>query len=160
MQTYSKFFSKNTSLIVFFWVVFTHMCIPKRQKYSNLQGLPRALLHITFANTNIILVIIIIYYYIPLLYDHIGHFVSCFHQVCKILVYSIFFSQFDPLMIGREKRHKFCLDWVMVKWSEMITANLIIIDVRYPLSTVFSTSLLLENRWNHDNGRQLSWEWQ
>jgi hypothetical protein len=26
------------------------------------------------------------------------------------------------------------------------TANLIIIDVRYPLSTVFSTSLLLENR--------------
>ncbi len=40
------------------------------------------------------------------------------------------------------------------------TANLIIIDVRYPLSTVFSTSLLLENRWNHDNGRQLLWEWQ
>jgi serine/threonine protein kinase len=40
------------------------------------------------------------------------------------------------------------------------TANLIIIDVRYQLSTVFSTSLLLENRWNHDNGRQLLWEWQ
>jgi hypothetical protein len=33
-------------------------------------------------------------------------------------------------------------------------------DVRYQLSTVFSTSLLLENRWNHDNGRQLLWEWQ
>jgi hypothetical protein len=33
-----------------------------------------------------------------------------------------------------------------------ISDNLIIIDVRYQLSTVFSTSLLLENRWNHDNG--------
>ncbi len=43
---------------------------------------------------------------------------------------------------------------------EISTANLIIIDVRYQLSTVFSTSLLLENRWNHDNGRQLFWEWQ
>ncbi len=34
------------------------------------------------------------------------------------------------------------------------TANLIIIDVCYQLSTVFSTILLLENRWNHYNGRQ------
>ncbi len=41
-----------------------------------------------------------------------------------------------------------------------ITAILKIIDVRYQLSMVFSTSLLLENRWNHDNGRQLLWEWQ
>jgi hypothetical protein len=40
------------------------------------------------------------------------------------------------------------------------TAILKIIDARYQLSTVFSTSLLLENRWNHDNGRQLLWEWQ
>jgi hypothetical protein len=37
---------------------------------------------------------------------------------------------------------------------------LIIIDARYQLSTVFSTSLLLKNRWNHDNGRQFLWEWQ
>jgi hypothetical protein len=42
-------------------------------------------------------------------------------------------------------------------WS---TANLKIIDVRYQLSTVFSTSLLLETRWNHDNGRRLFWDWQ
>jgi hypothetical protein len=35
------------------------------------------------------------------------------------------------------------------------TAILIIIDVRYHLSTVFSTSLLLGNSLNHDNGRQL-----
>ncbi len=35
-----------------------------------------------------------------------------------------------------------------------------IIDARYQLSTVFSSSLLLENRWNPDNGRQLLWEWQ
>ncbi len=40
------------------------------------------------------------------------------------------------------------------------TANLIIIDVRCELSTVFRTSLLLGNRRNHDNGRQLLWEWQ
>jgi hypothetical protein len=40
------------------------------------------------------------------------------------------------------------------------TANLIIIDARYQLSTVFSTSLLLGNRWNHDNGRQSLWEWR
>jgi hypothetical protein len=40
------------------------------------------------------------------------------------------------------------------------TANLNIIDVRCQLSTVFSTSLLLEFRWNHDNGRQLFWDWQ
>jgi hypothetical protein len=46
-------------------------------------------------------------------------------------------------------------------WACMqATANLIIIDVRYQLSTVFRTSLLPENRWNHDNGRQLLWEWQ
>ncbi len=42
----------------------------------------------------------------------------------------------------------------------LCTANLRIIDARYQLSTVFSTSLLLENRWNHDNRRQLLWEWQ
>ncbi len=41
-----------------------------------------------------------------------------------------------------------------------ITANLRIIDVRYQFSTVFSTSLLVENRSNHDNGRQLFWDWQ
>ncbi len=40
------------------------------------------------------------------------------------------------------------------------TAILIIIDVHYQLSTVFSTSSLLENRWNHDNRRQLFWDWQ
>jgi hypothetical protein len=40
------------------------------------------------------------------------------------------------------------------------TANPKITDVRYQLSTVFSTSLLLENRLNHDNGRQLFWDWQ
>jgi hypothetical protein len=40
------------------------------------------------------------------------------------------------------------------------TANLKIIDARYQLSTNFSTSLLPENRWNHDNGRQLFWDWQ
>ncbi len=40
------------------------------------------------------------------------------------------------------------------------TENLKIIDARYQLSTVFSTSVLPENRWNHDNGRQLLWEWQ
>ncbi len=42
----------------------------------------------------------------------------------------------------------------------LLTAILRIIDVRYQLSTVFGTSLLLENRWNHDNGRQLFWDWQ
>ncbi len=40
------------------------------------------------------------------------------------------------------------------------TANLRIIDVRYHHSTVFSTSLLLENRWNYDNRRRLFWDWQ
>ncbi len=40
------------------------------------------------------------------------------------------------------------------------TAILRIIDVRYHHSTVFSTTLLLENRWNYDNGRQLFWDWQ
>ncbi len=40
------------------------------------------------------------------------------------------------------------------------TAILIIIDVRYQLSTVFSTSFLLGNRCNHDNGRQFCREWQ
>jgi hypothetical protein len=40
------------------------------------------------------------------------------------------------------------------------TANLKIIDARYQLSTVFSTSLLPGNRWNHDNGCQLFWDWQ
>ncbi len=40
------------------------------------------------------------------------------------------------------------------------TANLKIIDVRYQLATVFSTSLLPENSWNLDNGRQLFWDWQ
>ncbi len=39
------------------------------------------------------------------------------------------------------------------------TANLKIIDARYQLSTVLSTSLLPENRWNHDNGRHLFWNW-
>ncbi len=40
------------------------------------------------------------------------------------------------------------------------TANLRIMDVCSQFSTVCSTSLLLENRWNHDNGRQLFWDWQ
>ncbi len=40
------------------------------------------------------------------------------------------------------------------------TDNLKIIDARYQLPTVLSTSLLPENRWNHDNGRQLFWDWQ
>jgi hypothetical protein len=35
-----------------------------------------------------------------------------------------------------------------------IAVNPKIIDVRYPLSTAFSTSLPLEIRLNHDNGRQ------
>ncbi len=34
----------------------------------------------------------------------------------------------------------------MTRQSKSVTANLKIIDVRYQLSTVFSTSLLLENR--------------
>ncbi len=42
----------------------------------------------------------------------------------------------------------------------MYDANPNIIDVRYQFSTVFTTSLLLENRWNHDNGRQLFCDWQ
>jgi hypothetical protein len=36
--------------------------------------------------------------------------------------------------------------YVYTKGVHYGTANLIIIDVRYQLSTVFSTSLLLENR--------------
>jgi hypothetical protein len=57
--------------------------------------------------------------------------------------------------------------WILCIFSHIVfiyyislTANLIIIDVCYQLSTVFSTSLLLENRWNHDNRRQLLWDWQ
>jgi hypothetical protein len=55
-------------------------------------------------------------------------------------------------------------DWISVIYNThtklKCTANLKIIDARYQLSAVFSTSFLPENRCVHDNGRQLFWDWQ
>ncbi len=73
-------------------------------------------------------------------------------------------SVFPVILMSTHGRRSYLINpaWANLLCSVSVcrTAILIIIDVRYQLSTVFSTSLLLENRWNHDNGRQLLWEWQ
>ena len=80
------------------------------------------------------------------------------HKHARICVMTVFFSPLKKPQPKNAPARDLCSAFFLQISTN--TANLNLIDARYQLSTVFSTSLLPGIRWNHDNGRQLFWDWQ